>query len=124
MSFQIDVVIAKITPCFQNSKAAVINTLSADIGTGTTELHVFRRIGETIDPYYVYLYFKSPKFLEEGENQMTGTAGQQRVPKDYIFNSHFQLPPFNEQKRIVDKVNKLMALCDQLEEKIGKSEEL
>ncbi|MFU8844834.1 MAG: restriction endonuclease subunit S [Bacteroidales bacterium] len=119
-----DVVIAKITPCFQNSKVGVIKGLKSGIGAGTTELHVFRKFGDTIDPNYVYLFFKSPMFLEEGVKQMTGTAGQQRVPKDYVFNSPVPLPPLNEQKRIVEKVDRLMALCDRLEERVKRSEEL
>jgi len=50
---------------------------------------------------------------------MTGTAGQKRVPKDYFAFSPFPLPPLAEQHRIVEKVDELMALCDELEGRIN-----
>jgi type I restriction enzyme S subunit len=57
------------------------------------------------------LYLKSPQFLTEGIERMTGTAGQKRVPRDYFAGNPFPLPPFQEQRRIVAKVDQLMALC-------------
>ncbi|MCU1350037.1 MAG: hypothetical protein JWO56_3067, partial [Acidobacteria bacterium] len=58
---------------------------------------------------------KTPGFITRGEVRMTGSAGQKRVPHDYFASSPFPLPPFAEQKRIVAKVDELMALCDRLE---------
>ncbi len=110
-----DVVVAKITPCFQNGKSAIMKNLYNSFGAGTTELHVFRGNPEFVLPEYIYIFFKSPRFLEEGVNNMTGTAGQQRVPKQYVFDSPFPFPPINEQHRIVAKVDQLMVLCDELE---------
>jgi type I restriction enzyme S subunit len=118
-----DVVVAKITPCFQNGKSAVLRGLQNGIGAGTTELHVFRAPQEWILPDYVLLYFKSPSFLEEGVQKMTGTAGQQRVPREYVFSNPFPLPPREEQKRIVEKVDRLMALCDRLEANITQAQQ-
>jgi type I restriction enzyme, S subunit len=112
-----DVVMAKITPCFENGKAAVVRGLPADgsLGAGTTELLVFRPIHEGVLAAYVYLFLRSPLFTVEGEQNMTGTAGQKRVPTNYFATRAFPLPPLAEQERIVDKVDELMALCDQLE---------
>jgi len=50
-----------------------------------------------------------------GETKMTGTAGQKRLPKNFVESNPFPLPPLAEQHRIVAKVDELMALCDQLE---------
>ena len=113
-----DVVLAKITPCFENGKAAAIENLPGDagIGAGTTELQVFRPIHTGVLPSYVYLFLRSPLFTVEGEKNMTGTAGQKRVPTDYFATRAFPLPPTKEQSRIVAKVDELMALCDQLEQ--------
>lgn len=113
-----DVVLAKITPCFENGKAAAVEGLPGDagIGAGTTELQVFRPIHAGVDPAYVYLFLRSPLFTVEGERNMTGTAGQKRVPTDYFATRAFPLPPAEEQLRIVAKVDELMALCDQLEQ--------
>ena len=110
-----DVVVAKITPCFENGKAAVIEGLEHGIGAGTTELHVFRPIHAGVLPGYVYLFLRSPYFAVEGEKNMTGTAGQKRLPTEYFATRALPLPPLTEQSRIVAKVDELMALCDMLE---------
>ncbi len=110
-----DVVVAKITPCFENGKAAVIQGLEHGIGAGTTELHVFRPIHSGVLPSYVYLFLRSPHFAIEGEKNMTGTAGQKRLPTEYFATRALPLPPTGEQSRIVAKVDELMALCDKLE---------
>jgi len=111
-----DVVMAKITPCFQNGKSAVMHNLNNGLGAGTTELYVFRPLlNNSINPEYILLYLKSPQFLKEGIEKMTGTAGHKRVPKEYFAGNYFPLPPYNEQKRIVAKVDQLVALCDELE---------
>ena len=111
-----DVALAKITPCFENSKAAVFRGLINGLGAGTTELHVARPLSNAVNPYYLILFLKSPRFLIEGEKVMTGSAGQKRVPKDYFSSTPLPLPPTEEQHRIVQKVDELMALCDRLEQ--------
>jgi type I restriction enzyme S subunit len=110
-----DVVVAKITPCFENGKAAIIEGLAHTIGAGTTELHVYRPIHSGILSGYAYLFLRSPYFAIEGERNMTGTAGQKRLPTEYFATRAMPLPPTEEQSRIVAKVDELMALCDKLE---------
>lgn len=110
-----DIGVAKITPCFENSKACVFSNLVNGLGAGTTELHIVRPVAGTLDPRYVLAYLKSPQFLLVGETKMTGTAGQKRLPKDFVEANPFPLPPLAEQHRIVAKVDELMALCDRLE---------
>lgn len=110
-----DIGVAKITPCFENSKACVFSNLVNNLGAGTTELHIVRPVNGTLDPRYVLAYLKSPQFLVVGETKMTGTAGQKRLPKDFVEANPFPLPPLAEQHRIVAKVDELMALCDRLE---------
>lgn len=110
-----DIGVAKITPCFENSKTCVFTGLKNGIGAGTTELHIVRPLAQTLVPRYVLAYFKAPMFLMVGETRMTGTAGQKRLPKDFLEFNPFPLPPLAEQHRIVAKVDELMALCDRLE---------
>lgn len=107
-----DIVIAKITPCFQNKKSCIVRGLKNGFGAGTTELHVLRPIH--ILPEYILLYAKSPEFLDDGVKNMTGTAGQQRVPTEFVRSAIIPIPPLAEQQRIVAKVNELMALCEAL----------
>ena len=117
-----DIGVAKITPCFENSKACVFSKLVNGLGAGTTELHIVRPVGGTLDPRFVLAYLKSPKFLLVGETKMTGTAGQKRLPKDFVETNPFPLPPLPEQHRIVAKVDELMGLCDRLEARQGDAE--
>lgn len=113
-----DVIIAKITPCFQNRKSAIVENLVNGIGAGTTELYVLRSYGKFINEKYLLYFVKNQKFITDGLATMKGTAGQQRVSKNFISNYLLPLPPLDEQERIVAKLNELLPLCDSLSEKI------
>jgi type I restriction enzyme, S subunit len=103
-----DVVLAKITPCFENGKSGIIRRAPNGFGAGTTELHVFRPIPGCVLPEYALIFLKSPHFLLNGEEHMTGSAGQKRVPWDYFARTPLPLPPLPEQRRIVAKVEELL----------------
>ncbi len=119
-----DVAVAKITPCFENSKAAIFKNLTNRLGAGTTELHVFRNIQKSsLLPELIYATIKSPLFLEIGESKMTGTAGQKRISLEFFKSWTLGLPPIEEQKAIVEKVELLMEKCRTLEEEIIQSEQ-
>ena len=107
-----DVVIAKITPCFQNRKSAVICSLPNGYGAGTTELHVLRDYTKKLYMPYFLLLCKTHAFIQDGVKNFTGTAGQQRIGKDFISNYLVPLPPVAEQKRIVQRVNFVIESCD------------
>ncbi|MGA7743420.1 MAG: restriction endonuclease subunit S [Polyangia bacterium] len=119
-----DIAVARITPCFQNGKSCVMNGLPGKAGAGSTEYHVLRPFVACVVPQYLLLFFKTPYFIGGGVSRMTGTAGQQRVPGEYFAFVHVPLPPLAEQKRIVAKVDQLMALCDDLEAKQTKKRDL
>lgn len=109
-----DIGIAKITPCFQNKKSVIFSNLQNGYGAGTTELSIVRVINDLISREYMLWSFKSAYFIENGIKSFTGTAGQQRIHKDYLANSVFPLPPLAEQKRIVEKLEQLLLLCERL----------
>lgn len=111
-----DIALAKITPCFENSKAAIFKGLKGGVGVGTTELHVARPISSELNLQYILLNIKSPHYLGIGESMMTGSAGQKRVPRSFFENYPIPFPPNTEQTRIVGTFSKLMSLCDQLEQ--------
>ncbi len=117
-----DIGIAKITPCFENSKAVIFSNLKNGLGAGTTELHIARLFGKTLNQKYVLFYLKAPSFLQIGETKMTGTAGQKGLPKDFFAKNPFPLPPLAEQHRIVSKVDELFALCDALKERLAQAQ--
>ncbi len=107
-----DVVIAKITPCFQNRKSGVIHDLPSGYVAGTTELHVLRDYTKMLYMPYFLIICKTHAFIQNGVKNFSGTAGQQRVGKDFVSNYLVPLPPVNEQKRIVEKVNNVINSCD------------
>jgi type I restriction enzyme S subunit len=116
-----DVVVAKITPCFENSKAGIMKNLPNGIGAGTTELHVIRGNSFVLSEF-IYAFIKTPEFLANGERIMRGVAGQQRVPSEYFYETLIPLPPITEQNRIVQKLDELMQYCNDLEASIKESE--
>ena len=102
-----DIVIAKITPCFQNRKSAVVTGLPNGFGAGTTELHVLRdNTKELFMPYFL-LICKTQAFIQDGVKNFSGTAGQQRIGKDFISKYLIPVPPVSEQERIVQRLHLL-----------------
>ena len=118
-----DIGIAKITPCFQNRKSAIFTELENNFGAGTTELSIVRVIQNTLSRKYLLWFFKSAYFIENGIKSFTGTAGQQRIHKDYLSHCVFPLPPLSEQNRIVAKIEELLPLVDRYEQAWTKLED-
>ena len=109
-----DIVIAKITPCFQNRKSAVISGLPNGFGAGTTELHVLRDHTKKLFMPYCLLIYKTHAFIEKGIKNFSGTAGQQRIGKELISDYLIPIPPLEEQKRIVSAVESIFKKLDDL----------
>lgn len=104
-----DILVAKITPCFENGKATRTCSLNNSIGFGSTEFHVLRA-GREIDPSYLYHMIWNAKFRELGAKNMTGSAGQKRVPVDFLKRLEIPLPTLDEQRRIVAILDRADAL--------------
>ena len=119
-----DIGIAKITPCFQNRKSVIFDSLVHNLGAGTTELSIVRVIADTVNREYLLWFFKSDYFIKNGIKSFTGTAGQQRIHKDYLTNCIIPLPPLAEQKRIVAKIEELLPLIDRYEKAWSRLEEV
>ena len=109
-----DIGIAKITPCFQNRKSVILSNLPNGYGAGTTELSIVRPYSKYLYPEYLLSIFKTYYFINGGIKSFSGTAGQQRIDKNYLLLLLLPLPPLAEQKRIVDRLEELLPLCDKL----------
>ena len=94
-----DVLVAKITPCFENGKMALADNLPHDLGFGTTEFHVLRPSERVTGPYLFNL-LRVPWLRTAGAMKMRGAAGQRRIPAEFIASVQIPLPPLAEQKRI------------------------
>jgi restriction endonuclease S subunit len=97
-----DVIFAKITPCFENGKGALLSGLASDIGFGSTEFHVLRKRKGTTIPRFLYYLSISGSFRRLGEAFMQGVAGQKRVTNDFVRNFVISIPSLDEQKQIAD----------------------
>jgi len=109
-----DIGIAKITPCFQNRKSVIFKDLPNGFGAGTTELSIVRVINDSLCREYLLWFFKTDYFITNGVKSFTGTAGQQRIHKDYLATCLIPLPPLAEQKRIVKRLEEILPLCEKL----------
>jgi type I restriction enzyme S subunit len=95
-----DVLMAKITPCFENGKLGVARGLTNGVGFGSSE-YIVLRPAPTLEAEFLYYYLARPTFLEEGARTMTGAVGHKRVTKEFVENYPIPLPPVTEQRRIV-----------------------
>lgn len=101
-----DLLFAKITPCMENGKVAVVRNLAQGIGCGSTEFHVIRA-EKGVDVDYLRYYVVQSAFRRDAKRNMQGAVGQQRVPPDFLREASLPLAPEPEQKRIVKKVDEL-----------------
>ncbi|MFQ3202780.1 MAG: type I restriction enzyme S subunit [Pseudoalteromonas tetraodonis] len=101
-----DVLLAKITPCFENGKCLRPNQISKTVGFGSTEFHVLRANREKLDSSYLFYMIWSKAFRFMGEHSMSGAAGQKRVSVDFLKAYEIPLPPLEEQKRIAAILDK------------------
>ena len=107
-----DIVVAKISPCLENRKSAVMAGLPNGIGAGTTELNVFR--SDYVHPLYGLLFFKSDYFISQCVGTFNGVVGQQRVSTKIIEDIALPVPPRSEQERIINKVIELFLILDNI----------
>jgi type I restriction enzyme S subunit len=108
-----DVAFAKVTPCFENGKGAVMHGLTGGLGFGTTELTVLRpRVSKT--ERYLYFLTQEHRFQQLGRAAMTGAGGLKRVPDRFTANFPVAVPSIDEQRRIADFLDREIADIDEL----------
>ncbi|MCG3127350.1 MAG: hypothetical protein CHACPFDD_02209 [Phycisphaerae bacterium] len=118
-----DVILAKITPCFENGKGACLCELPTAIGFGTTELIVLRA-GPGLVPEFLRRLTSLSAFLRFGVESMTGAAGQQRVSPGFVANFPIPIPPVDEQHAIVRAISLRSADADRAIEEAERAIEL
>lgn len=104
-----DVLFAKITPCMENGKSAIVDKLENDIGFGSTEFYVLRCDENKLNNKYLHYFVRQKTFRDEAKGEMTGAVGQQRVPKTFLENYKMKVPTIEEQQEIVNILDRLLA---------------
>jgi type I restriction enzyme, S subunit len=98
-----DIVLAKVTPCFENGNIAIAKNLTNSIGFGTTEIYTLR--AKKISKEFLFYALQDERFKNEGISSMYGTGGLKRVPGNFILNYKVLVPSNTEQQQIVDFLN-------------------
>jgi type I restriction enzyme S subunit len=106
-----DLLFAKITPCMENGKIAIVENLQNGIGFGSTEFHVIR-LHESLPRKLFFFFLVQEDLRKTAQRSMTGTAGQLRVPLSHMKQIRIPFPPLTEQFRIVAKVEELFTKLD------------
>lgn len=98
-----DVILAKITPCMENGKCAIAHNLRNGVGFGSTEFHVLRASKQVL-PEWLFYFWRLPETRQQAARNMTGSAGQKRVPAGFLESLEVPLPPLCEQVRIAGQL--------------------
>ena len=117
-----DIIFAKITPCMENGKIAIVNSLKNGIGLGSTEFHVLRP-SLFVNVNYLYYLISSKIFRRIAEHYMTGAVGQRRVTKNFLSEYEIPFPPLYEQHKIVSKIEELFSELDNATKSLKKARE-
>ncbi len=108
-----DIIMAKVTPCFENGNIAIVEGLLNGIGFGTTELHILRCNSRCYNRFLFY-YLQSDIFKSKGVSEMYGVAGLKRIPTDFILNYRLGIPDYLEQEQIANYLDEKTSQIDEL----------
>lgn len=114
-----DVIVAKVTPCFENGKAGIAPNLPNGIGAGSSEFCVFRPV-QGINERYLLSWLSTEDFRRRAAVAMTGSVGLKRVPKEVFLSEEIPLAPEAEQRRIADKLDTTLARVDALNDRLAR----
>ena len=109
-----DVLLAKITPCFENGKLGIAKNLINGIGFGSSEYIVFRPNKE-LSNEFLYYFLSRKRFIEEGAVRMSGAVGHKRVSKEFIEEYKVAFPSLDTQNMMVKKIDNLSKETQRLE---------
>ena len=119
-----DVLFAKITPCMENGKGAIAQSLENGIGFGSTEFHVLRPFPEYITSKWLFFLLSWESFRKEAEKNMTGSAGQKRVPKKFLEEYVINVPDLGIQAQKTNTLDKICDLISLRKQQLSKLDEL
>ncbi len=111
-----DILMAKVTPCFENKNIAIASGLTNKIGFGSSEIYIIRA-GKNVDNRFLYYRFQEDGFIGLAIGAMTGAGGLKRVPSEAVSNYIYASPGKDEQQNIANFLDHETAKIDTLIEK-------
>ncbi len=115
-----DIIIAKIAPCMENGKCALVSNLTNGLGMGSSEFHVVRALQE-VDSKFLFYFLNRENIRSEAQKKMTGASGHRRVPISFYENLKIPLPPLDVQKATIARVEKLEKAIEEAQQVIDES---
>lgn len=109
-----DIILAKVTPCFENGKAGLAKDLTNGIGFGSSEYHILRP-KENVLPEWIYFAVLTEQFRVTGKENMTGAGGLKRIPRPFVEEWKIPVPKLSIQKKQVARIVKIQEETKQLE---------
>lgn len=100
-----DILLAKVTPCFENGNIAIASNLLTGVGLCSTELFVLRIHSDKILPEYLMLLLQDDQFKKEAKSYMRGTGGLKRIPTDWLMSRKFLIPSLKHQRLIIQAMS-------------------
>lgn len=116
-----DILLAKVTPCFENGNIAIAKNLKNGIGFGTSEIFVIRSSGTNVK--FIFYYLQGEHFRQRAIATMTGAGGLKRISPTFMKNETAVIPPLDEQQRIADYLDAQCARIDETMELVRQSKE-
>lgn len=117
-----DILMAKVTPCFENGKVGITQNLVNGIGFGSSEFIVIRPVD--VIKEYVYFVIQTPIFIDEAVKRLTGTSGLRRVPRTYVEECIISIPPIDLQKQFAEKIENIERQKELITKSIKETEDL
>lgn len=111
-----DLLWSKITPCMENGKSAVVDDLENGIGFGSTEYYVFRIKNDTVNISYIHAFFRLKVLRQNAKKYFSGTAGHQRVSKEFFYKLKIPLPSIEKQNDIAEHIQGIRNRAKQLQD--------
>ena len=119
-----DVLMAKVTPCFENGKLGIATNLHNGVGYGSSEFIVIRANNVDVLKEYIYFVTMDSLFIEKACAQLTGTSGLRRVPRQYVENCNITLPPLTLQQQFASKIESIEKQKELITQSIKETETL
>lgn len=119
-----DILMAKVTPCFENGKIGIASNLMNGIGYGSSEFIVIRANNIDVIKEYPYFVIQNTSFIENACAQLTGTSGLRRVPRQYVENCNISIPPLPLQRQFATKIEAIEKQKELIKQSISETETL